>query len=112
MDFMTRMKQAISTSMEGSRDFLDKAREKVHDFGETSVIRIEIRQLENQAKQEMLKLGTMSYELLVEEGKGSISQKTPELKDVFQKLDELKQQITDKEKLLKQEEQEKKSDTK
>lgn len=106
MDFMTRMKHALSNGMEGSRDFLEKARDKVQDFGESSVIRLEIRQLESQAKQEMAKLGTRVYELLVEEGKGSVSQKTPELKDVLTEIDDIKHKIADKERQLNEEEPE------
>ncbi|AFG38188.1 hypothetical protein [Spirochaeta africana] len=100
MDFMTRMKEVLSHSMEGSKDFLEKARDKVHDFGETSVIRLEIRQLEGQAKQELTRLGTKVYELLVDEGKGSVSSKTPEVKEYFQRLEEIKESIAAKEQLL------------
>lgn len=100
MDFVTRMKEVISTGMDGSKDWLEKARDKVHEFGETSVIRLEIRQLESQAKQQFATLGTRVYELLVDEGKGSISQKTPELKEVFQEIEDIKEKIAEKEQQL------------
>ncbi|THB62458.1 MAG: hypothetical protein D6B26_08130 [Spirochaetaceae bacterium] len=97
MDFMTRMKEVIETSMEGSRDFLEKARGKVQDFGETSVLRLEIRQLEGQAKQRLTELGNRVYGLLVEEGKASVTSKTPELKDYFTQLEDIKKHIAEKE---------------
>ena len=107
MDFLTRMKQTISNGMEESRGFLEKARDKVHDFGESSVVRLEIRQLESQARQEMAKLGTRVYELLIDEGKGSVSQKTPELKELLSAIENIKHKIADKEIQLKEEESEK-----
>ena len=103
MDFMERMKEALAAGMEGSKDFFEKARDKMHEFGESSVLRLEIRQLEAQAKQELATLGTIVYQLLIDEEKGSVSSKTPELKDVFTKLEGIKQQIADKEKQAKAE---------
>ncbi len=100
MDFMTRMKEVIETGMEGSRDFLEKAREKMNEFGETSVLRLEIRQLEGQAKQLLTKLGSQTYELLIVEGKASVTAKTAEMKDLFADLDKVKKSIAEKEGLL------------
>lgn len=105
MDFLNKMKESISVGMDGSRKFLEKARHKMQDVGESSVIKLEIHQLENQLKQEYTGLGTQVYSILSDGEKNSVSLKTPELKENYSEIERILALIAEKKKLLKVQEE-------
>ncbi|GAB6091121.1 hypothetical protein [Spirochaeta dissipatitropha] len=105
MDFLTKMKESISVGMDGSRKFLERARHKMQDVGESSVLKLEIHQLENQLKQEYTSFGTQVYGMLSDGEKNSISLKTPELKENYGEIERVIDLIAEKKKLLKVQEE-------
>ncbi|MFP4377745.1 MAG: hypothetical protein ACLFP4_11945 [Spirochaetales bacterium] len=100
MDFWDRVKNTMDKGLEGSRDILNRVKERTQDLGERGVLRIEIAQLESQAEKLLGQLGARTYEVLVEEGAPSVSTLTPGLSEIFAQIDVVRKQIAEKEAAL------------
>ena len=102
MGFRERMQDTISQGLKASRDLFDKAKDKAKDLGEKGVLKIEITQLENQAEKLLAKLGSAVFVTLVEEGHNTVSQNTPEVKELLSEISDVRKRIEAKEKALKE----------
>jgi hypothetical protein len=100
MDFWDRVKSAMDKGLEGSKELLSKAKDRTQELGERGVLRVEIMQLENQAEKLLGQLGTRAYEALVTEGHDSITTSTDGVSEVIAKIDDVRQQIGEKEAAL------------
>ena len=98
MDIGKKIQNTVEKGVSASKKYLNIAKDKAKDFGETSVKKIELHQLEESAKKKKLLLGEQVYMLFTEEKRQSISMKTPELKEIIQELNELQEEIRKKEK--------------
>ena len=100
MDFWDRMKNTMEKGLESSRDLLGKAKDRAQDLGERGVLRLEIKQLENQAEKLIGKLGTRAYEALVTEQRVQIDKQTEGVAELIAEIDEVRQKIREKEAAL------------
>lgn len=101
MGFMDRMQETINQGLKTSRDLFGKAKEKAKDLGEIGVIKFEIMQLENQAEKLVAQLGSNVYRVLIDEEHNTVSRNTPDIKEVLNQIEDVKQQIEKKEADLK-----------
>lgn len=92
-DFLNKMKGRLDKGVEVSKGAISKAGEKVADFGEKSVVRIEISQLESKEQKELLALGTLIYEKLAVKGLDSVSKSETEIASALAVIDKLRSEI-------------------
>ena len=100
MDFYERMKQAMSKGFETTRKGMEQAATKAKELGEKGVLRYEITRLEKEVERKFALLGGSVYRTLSEKGQSTISQGTPEVKELVAELKDLQQRIEEKEKAL------------
>jgi hypothetical protein len=100
MDFYERMKQVMSKGVESTRKGVEQAAAKAKELGEKGVLKYEITRLEREVERRFALLGGSVYRILSEKGQGTISQGTPEVKELLVELKDLQKRIEDKEKML------------
>jgi hypothetical protein len=101
MSFWDRMQKVIGQGIEVSKVALDKAKDKAKELGEKGMLSFEIMQLERLMENKITELGTMTYDLLVEQGKTGLSRETAEFKSIIAEIQGIEKKITDKEEALK-----------
>jgi hypothetical protein len=101
MSFWDRMHKVIGQGIEASKLALDKAKDKAKELGEKGMLSYEIMQLEKLMENKIAELGTMTYDLAVEQGKTGLSKDTPEFKNIIAEIQEIEKKITGKEEALK-----------
>ena len=79
-----KTKQNIDNAVNVSKDALNKAGAALQDFGNKSVLRIEIAQLTAKQKKEYEDIGRDVYKILIEDAKASVSKER-----VASRLDEV-----------------------
>jgi len=97
MTFSEKIKNIVDTGIDASKDIISKAGGKAQQWGEMGVLKVEIVQLRNQAEKQIARLGAEVYETLVEKGQKTVSQETPSLREILEKVAELEKTIEDKE---------------
>ena len=100
MDFYERMKQAMTKGFETTRKGMEQATTKAKELGEKGVLKYEITRLEKEAERKFALLGGSVYRILSEKGQSTISQGTPEVKELLAEIKDLQQRIEEKEKTL------------
>ncbi len=100
MDFYERMKQVMAKGLQSTRKGMEQATAKAKELGEKGILRYEITRLESEVERKFAMLGGSVYRILSEKGQGSISQGTPEVKELLAELKDLQKRIEDKEKAL------------
>lgn len=100
MEFWDRVKSTLDKGLEGSKELLGKARDGVQDLGERGVLRVEIVQLENQAEKLVGKLGTLTYEALIVEGKDSLGKDSEGVSELIDQINDVQARIKEKEAAL------------
>jgi hypothetical protein len=100
MTFSDRMKELLDQGAQASKDFLSKAGAKAQDLGERGVLTLEIKQLENQGRKLLERLGNTVYRRLAEDGADSVSTGDPELKNILADLGVLQGAIEKREQEL------------
>jgi hypothetical protein len=101
MSFRDRVQETINRGLKSSHELFDKAKEKAKDLGEKGVLKLEISQLDNQIEKLFAKLGSAVYNRLIEENQNTISQGTPDVKELLNEIRETQLRVEEKEKLLK-----------
>lgn len=66
MTFSEKLKKFMETSVDASKEFLEKAADQAQVWGEMGKLKIEILQLRSKAQSLTAKLGAEVYNLLVE----------------------------------------------
>jgi ubiquinone biosynthesis protein UbiJ len=102
MNFRERIEKVISNGLEASRDALEKAAEKTREAGERGTIRMKIRRLETEAESKFAQLGSNVYEVLVEEGRSTVSKATKGIKETIAEIQQLDAEIQELEKQFEQ----------
>lgn len=100
MSFLDKMKETLNEGLNASRDIFLKAKDKAKELGEKGVINLEIMELKKQIEKLLAKLGTLTYDMLTSEGRQSISNKTPEVKEILEEIANLNEMTAKKEEEL------------
>ncbi len=100
MDFFERMKQVMSQGVETTRKGMEQAADKARELGEKGVLKYEIMRLEQDVERKFAALGAQVYRLLSDKGQSTISQGTPDVKDLLAEIKVLQGRIEEKEKAL------------
>jgi len=101
MNFMERIQDTLNKGLDSSKEMFARAREKAVDLGDKGVLKFEILQLENQAEKLVGKLGTVVYKSLTEGEDRTVSENTPEVKELLDEIQDVKRRVAEKEVLLK-----------
>lgn len=94
-------KNALKKGAEASKNALDKAGKAAVKFGDESVLRIEIKQLESQIKKDTAELGKAVSKAFLEDSKDSVSKEDEEIRAVLDRIQKAKSEISEKEGELK-----------
>ena len=101
-EFGNKVKSLFSKGVESSREVLEKAGDKVQDFTDKSVTKIEIHKLETKRDCKYEEMGLKLSQMLLEGA--SITCSNPEdikiLNDIQEEIKNLAEQISEKEKEL------------
>lgn len=99
MTFSEKLKKFMETSVDASKEFLEKAADQAQVWGEMGKLKIEILQLRSKAQSLTAKLGAEVYNLLVEKNEPMIGVSTPEIEPLIKEIEELGRLIDEKEAL-------------
>lgn len=94
-------KNALKKGAEASKSMLDKAGKAAVKFGDESVLRIEIKQLESQIKKDTALLGNAVSKAFLEDSKDSVSKEDEEIRLILDRIRQAKSEIAEKEGELK-----------
>jgi hypothetical protein len=100
MTFSERMKTVFEQGLEASKDIAAKAGAKAQDLGEKGVLKLEIMQLETQAKKCVERLGAEVCKMFVDQGQTSVSSEDPVIKAILDELTATRDTIEQKEAAL------------
>lgn len=102
MAFMEKMKDVFDKGVKVSKEALSKAGDAVQDFGDKSVIRIEIKQLESKLDKEYESLGTQVHSFFQNNKEDTLSYNNAQISGVINEIDRLLAQIADRKEALRQ----------
>ena len=80
-----------------SKEWVSKAGAKAQELGEIGMLKLEIRQLENQARNMVNRLGTETYQAFAERGAKSVTVDTPAIKPILAEIARLREEIEKRE---------------
>ena len=100
MDFFEKMQGGLSDGLAVSRDLFRKAKDKAKDLSEIGVLKYEIKQLENMSEKLASRLGVTVYQVLCEGGQGTVSKRTPGVREVIDEIDEIRSKLEQKQRTL------------
>ncbi|MCL2185164.1 MAG: hypothetical protein FWB86_04825 [Treponema sp.] len=101
MTFGERMKDVLEQGWAVSKDFAMKAGEKAQDLGERGILMWDIKQLENQAKKLIARMGNEAYIAFTEHNQAAIDRDAIEFRTILEEIAVIKDQIEKKEADLK-----------
>jgi len=89
MGLFDRVKEGLDQGLDGSRTLLKSAKEKSLILEELSVLKIDIKRIDARTNSLIRDLGLGVYSAFIEEGKQSLSSKSPFIKAILQELQDL-----------------------
>lgn len=95
-----KVEEGLKSGVDSSKRLFDRAKERARDIGDYSVLSLEIRQLQARHDDLVSRLGSSVFHLLVEEGRGSISSRTIELRDMLAELEDVSTRLAEKREAL------------
>jgi predicted Fe-Mo cluster-binding NifX family protein len=95
------MKELLDQGVAVSKDFAKKAGTKAQDLGEQGILMLEIKQLENQAKKLIGRLGAEAYQAFSEKGEQILSAESVPVKTLLSEIVVARELIEKKEEELK-----------
>ncbi|MCL2265337.1 MAG: hypothetical protein FWC22_04770 [Treponema sp.] len=101
MTFSERMKDMLEQGWAASKDLAMKAGAKAQDLGERGMLMWDIKQLENQAQKQLIRLGNDAYAAFTDRDQQVIDRESVEFKTILNELAIIKEQIEKKEYELK-----------
>ncbi|MBR5866798.1 MAG: hypothetical protein IKZ04_02695 [Spirochaetaceae bacterium] len=107
MAFLEKMKEYFDKGIEVSKDAITKASGAVQDFGDKSVVKIEIKQLESKLNKEYISLGNQVYNLYLQNKDEPLSYDNAYVSGVLAEITRLTQEIEARKNSLKETEEEK-----
>ena len=93
MAFMDKVKEYFDKSVEVSKEALSKVGDTVQDFGDKSVVMIEIKQLEHKLNKELISLGNQVYNVFMENNSDSLKFDDARVSGIFLELQRLNGEI-------------------
>lgn len=96
MAFMDKVKDFMDKSVEVSKSALTKAGEAVQDFGDKSVIRIDIKKLESKLEKLINELGSYVFDKFNSENADSVYASEEKIASIIKNINEVKNQIASK----------------
>jgi len=100
MDFFEKMQRGVNDGLAVSRDLFRKAKVKAKDLSEIGILKYEIKQLENMSEKLASRLGVTVYKVLCEDGQGTVSKRTPGVKDIIDEIDDVRRKLEQKQQAL------------
>ena len=100
MDFLNKVEDYIKKGAKVSKEAFDKAGDKIQDFSDQSVIKVEIHKLENCEKDLSKKLGELAVKTFVDEGKEALESANEEVASIVAQIKEVRGKIADQKKEL------------
>ncbi|AEE17159.1 hypothetical protein [Treponema brennaborense] len=97
MAFLNKMKDYLDKGVEVSKDAFSKAGEAVQDFGDKSVLRIEIKQLEGKLNREYESLGEHVYGFFETNAAESLSADDSEISGILAEIKRLRAEMEKRE---------------
>ena len=97
MTFSERMKDLLEQGWTVSKEFAIKAGAKAQDLGERGMLMWDIKQLENQAQKQLIRLGNEAYIAFTDKDQQVIDRETVEFKTILDEIAIIKDQIEKKE---------------
>jgi len=101
MTFSERMRDMLEQGWNVSKDLAMKAGAKAQDLGERGMLMWDIKQLENQAQKQLIRLGNESYAAFTDKNQPVIDRESVEFKTILDEIAIIKDQIEKKELELK-----------
>ena len=101
MTFSERMKDMLEQGWAASKDFAIKAGAKAQDLGERGMLMWDIKQLENQAQKQIVRLGNEAYAAFSDRDQPVIDRESVEFRTILNEIAIIKDQIEKKEAELK-----------
>lgn len=98
--FKRELKDFFNTSFKFSKKGLKKAGEAISDFGDTSVIKIDIAKYNLKLEKNYLELGKLCAESFTKGKKASISKKDEDVVKILESIEKLRKSIEDAENKL------------
>lgn len=93
MAFLDKMKEYFDKGLEVSKDAISKAGDAVQDFGDKSVVRIEIKQLESKLNKEYASLGTQVFGLYKADQSSPLSFDNGQISGIIAEIQRLTDEI-------------------
>lgn len=100
MALMEKMKEYLEKSVEASKDAFSKAGDAVQDFGDKSVLKIEIKQINSRLNREYRSLGTQIYRLYSENHETEIAFSDARISGILEEIGRLQDEISRRETAL------------
>ena len=94
-------KNALKKGAEASKNALDKAGKAAVKFGDESVLRIEIKQLESQIKKDTAELGAAVSKAFISDSKETVSKDDEEIRVILDRIRQAQSEISEREGELK-----------
>ncbi|MCQ2577110.1 MAG: hypothetical protein MJ176_01130 [Treponema sp.] len=101
MEFLEKAKDYLSKGAKASKEAFDKAGNKLQDFSDQSVIKLEIRKCQNDIENISKKLGDFAVKAFLEEGKTELSASDETVADLLQKIKDNNKRIEEMQEELK-----------
>lgn len=101
MEFIDKAKEYLAKGAKASKDAFDKAGNKLQDFSDQSVIKLEIRKCQNDIEAVSKKLGDLAVKAFITEGKTELSAADEAVADLLQKIKDNNKKIDDMQEELK-----------
>ena len=98
--FWNKFRTGFGSGLSSSKKIMDNARKKTREIEEYGVLKIDIKRLETRNSELFRDLGLKVYSLFSEEGKASVSAKSPLIRGVLNELDYNREMLKIKEEKL------------
>src|SRR6056297_3009231 len=111
MEWKEKFEKGLTQGVDSSKRFLEGAKKQAKKIGEQSVLSLEIKQLEAKNKEQMLALGERVYQMLVLEGRSTVSSKSSGVKELINELEDIRSLLETKRAEMKREDEKKSSES-
>lgn len=102
MGLFDRARDGFGKGLNSSKQFLHAAKEKTQELEDIAVLKLDLKRIEGLANSLIRDLGLKVYSAFMEEGRQSLSAKTPGVKEILQELETLQDLREAKEAKLRQ----------
>jgi len=101
MEFLDKAKEYLTKGAQASKEAFDKAGNKLQDFSDQSVIKLEIRKAQSDNETLSKKLGDLAVKAFLDEGKTELPAADEAVSELLQKIKDNNKKIADMQEELK-----------